>query len=358
MLDFWLGPYQQLKLTYATDPQLRWERSSGGSVTALLTALLNGKVIDKVVALCENEKSPIPKFKALTQIAPSLLKTSFYVEPEADLPIEELDGPRTAFVGVHTQIRTVKQMCEKMNVRPPIFIGLDALKVYLQRIGIKLEDVKSVAFRGHGLYGYFTVKTDERVVAFDRGPGAMTREKRLEQQIFYWPFIHRECVTAPDMTAEEADISFGDAWISRVVSTRKVGTNVCIVRTERGLSVINYAIERGYLASEDVEYEEVIESQGNALIGRKLGLWGYPNLAAVPRKGIFGSQVRYLSTDYVPTLTEIWRRRILWELARIRYAQMYIPEIDGVLRFILQQFNRARAIVRRRIVEREIHRRT
>jgi coenzyme F420-reducing hydrogenase beta subunit len=333
-------------------------------VTVLLSALLQSKIVDKAVALCEGEKGPIPRFRSLVCVAPSLLKTSFYVDPESDFVTEVLDGHRAAFVGLPCQIRGVKQMCEERGIPHPILIGLfcggisriTALEVFLRRIGVKLRDVKHLSFRGSGLYGHFTLSTDRLSIRFDRVTGRRTREKQFHDTIFFGPFFQRKCLTCTDVTGEEADVSFGDAWISRITDRNAAGTNICIIRTERGRSLIDHAVERGIMGCGEVKYEEVISSQGSALIGRKLGLWNYPTLAVSPRNVIFESEVRYFSPEHSPPFSEICRRQVLWNLARLRYLQLFIPEFDAILRSIMRQLSRVLVVIR--AVKRKVARRS
>lgn len=355
MRDLWLGPYLDLRLTFATDSSARWERSSGGSVTVLLSALLEAKIVDKIVALCESENSPLPRFSTLRQFVPSALKTSFYLDPESSYINQVMDGQHTVFVGLPCQIQAVKRVCHKRGIPTPILVGLfcggisgiSALKVFLERVGLALRDVRYLSFRGGGMYGHFTLRTDTRTIHFNRVTDPMTREKWLHDVIFFGPFFRRDCLMCTDVTCEEADVSFGDAWIPRIMTESKSGTNVCIIRTERGLSMIDRAVERGIMGCDQVRYEEVINSQGSALIGRKLGLWNYPRLTVFPKKQvIFDSEVRYFPTALSPSFDEICRRQILWKLAKVRYLQLFVPEFDLVLRFFMRQVNRVLVVVR------------
>jgi len=354
MRDLWLGPYLNLKLTFAIDPSARWERSSGGSVVALLSALLEARTVNKIVALCESDNYPLPRFRSLTQFAPSALKTSFYVDPGSSFVTQVVDGQQTVFVGLPCQIQAVKRLCHKRGIYPPILIGLfcggissiAALKVFLKRVGITLREVRYLSFRGGGMYGHFTLRTDDRTIHFNRVTDPMTREKWLHDAIFFGPFFRRDCLMCTDVTGEEADISFGDAWIPRVMKDNKSGTNICIIRTQRGISMLDCALERGMIGCDEVHYEEVIDSQGSALIGRKLGLWSYPRSTVFPTRVIFDSEVRYFPTALSPSFDEILRRQVLWKLAKIRYLQLLVPEFDLVLRFFTRQVNRVLAVVR------------
>jgi coenzyme F420 hydrogenase subunit beta len=364
MRDLWLGPYLNLKLTFAIDPSVRCERSSGGSVVALLSTLLETRTVNKIVALCESDNYPLPRFRSLTQFAPSALKTSFYVDPESSFVTQVVDGQQTVFVGLPCQIQAVKRLCHKRGISPPLLIGLfcggissiAALKVFLKRVGIALREVRYLSFRGGGMYGHFILRTDDRTIHFNRVTDPMTREKWLHDAVFFGPFFPRHCVMCTDVTSEEADISFGDAWIPRVMKDNGSGTNICIIRTQRGVSMLDYAVERGMIRCDEVRYEEVINSQGSALIGRKLGLWNYPRLTVFPSRVIFDSEVRYFPAALSPSFDEIWRRQVLWKLAKNRYLQLLVPEFDLSLRFIVRQMNRALAVMR--AVKRSIRKHT
>jgi len=267
MRDLWLGPYLNLKMTFAIDSSARWERSSGGSIVAMLSALLETRTVNKIVALCESDNNPLPRFRSLTQFAPSALKTSFYVDPESSFLTQVVDGEQTVFVGLPCQIQAVKRLCHKRGISPPLLIGLfcggisniAALKVFLKRVGIALREVRYLSFRGGGMYGHFTLRTDDRTIHFNRVTDPMSREKWIHDTVFFGPFFPRHCLMCTDVTSEEADISFGDAWIPRVMKDNESGTNICIIRTQRGVSMLDYAVERRVIGSDEVHYEEVID---------------------------------------------------------------------------------------------------
>ena len=69
-------------------------------------------------------------------------------------------------------------------------------------------------------------------------------------------------------------ISLGDAWLPGFMSSDRFGSNIIISRTIHAQEVLLGAIGNGIIELDDARPKDIIDSQGNCLVGRKLGMWG------------------------------------------------------------------------------------
>jgi coenzyme F420-reducing hydrogenase beta subunit len=79
------------------------------------------------------------------------------------------------------------------------------------------------------------------------------------------------CEYCDDVVGETADISIGDAWLSRYISDR-YGTNLVITRSKELGDLIQRGSESGALWIEQLTHDEAIATQAGALRMRREGL--------------------------------------------------------------------------------------
>jgi coenzyme F420-reducing hydrogenase beta subunit len=84
-------------------------------------------------------------------------------------------------------------------------------------------------------------------------------------------FMDAACNFCDDVTAETADVSFGDAWVEPYSSDGR-GTNVVVVRSKELKEVIEGARADGRLILEPVDAEFIVRTQAAGLRHRRDGL--------------------------------------------------------------------------------------
>jgi coenzyme F420-reducing hydrogenase beta subunit len=118
-----------------------------------------------------------------------------------------------------------------------------------------------------------------------------------------------------NQTAESADISLGDAWLPRYISSDKLGTNIIICRTKRGKMLLNRMANENLIYIEKASPEDVITSQGNCLVGKKIGAWAnHLQIQEIDQQTI--KIVKDFFYDHVPNKEMIIERRIYRWFAR------------------------------------------
>jgi coenzyme F420 hydrogenase subunit beta len=84
-------------------------------------------------------------------------------------------------------------------------------------------------------------------------------------------FKPKACDYCDDVMAETADITIGDAWLPKYVSDSR-GTNILVVRRRDLVALIEDAREAGKVTLDDLNPDEVAESQASGLAHRREGL--------------------------------------------------------------------------------------
>jgi len=368
--DVWLGPVKRACLSWANDEKLRFNSSSGGTAKALSRFLLETSEVHRVIALCSDASDPfVPKFQSITQPEEiSQLSNSFYMHVPFETALRILhedSNYRFGIVALPCQIQALRKLLSLGTIKADILIiglfcgGINrtrALKRYLSYHKLEEASVQTVKLRGQGWPGKIVV--NDKAIYDRRDPSLLSRT--LYWHCFSNDFHLKRCLVCVDRTSELADISLGDAWISRITETDSVGTNVVLLRSERGLKVFGAAVQAGILKSIPVTYREVIDSQSTCLVGHKLGIWAWPSSKTLPSKGFIS--FRRLSTEWpiehTPSMRQVIYRRLFWNIARSRIAERFIfplsiifPRViieTGALEIMKHIIGRAEKIWKRR----------
>jgi coenzyme F420 hydrogenase subunit beta len=270
--DPFVGNTQAIYTGYANDAQTRFNSASGGTITQLLIYALETGQIDGAIVTSMNQKNPLEPQAVIARTSDEIVAASRskYCPTAANVGLKEAlktDG-RYAIVGLPCHLHGVRkaQAASKLlEKRIVLQLGLlcshtvDFSGVYLllEKLGLKKEQVTSIAYRGQGWPGLLSVKT---------GDGAVVEVPLVGSWKAYWPmfaaffFTPLRCTMCPDQAAELADISFGDAWLPEL-RNEKEGTSIVIARTNRGQQLLTQATEAGALTLQKVEAEKVLQSQ-------------------------------------------------------------------------------------------------
>ena len=281
--DTLLGTIRGVFLGHSADGEIRSRAASGGMVTALILDMMkrgdiSGAVLSRMSAV---EPLRSESFIARTEAEVLSASTSKYCPTAPAAVLSEIKkaspGEKVAFVGLPCQVHGVRKLqCEEKWARemisPVIGIfcshGLTFGGIYpaLERFAAGCGGVRNIRFRGGGWPGGLNVKYDDgRTVDVPLGD--------------YWPvlfapyfFTPRRCLSCHDMTAELADISTGDAWLTEIMEKDEEGTSVVITRSRDGENALTAACGAGSLSLESVEPALVVKSQAGPLARKKTGV--------------------------------------------------------------------------------------
>jgi len=268
--DILIGNYLNCYIGYATDYNIRYNSSSGGLVTALLIYALEEGLIDGALVTKMREDRPLEPqpFIARTKREIISASKSKYCPVPANIALKEIlkakAGEKFAVVGLPCHLHGIRKaeivnpkLRERIVLHIGIFCGTSksflGTEFQLRRMGIKGEEVAKLDYRGEGWPGSMTVELK-------------SGQKILSPLTYYYDskfcsFIPWRCTVCTDQASELADIALGDAWLSEVKETDKVGTSIIVSRNKTGDDILQQAANKAEIGLSLIRAEKVIESQ-------------------------------------------------------------------------------------------------
>lgn len=272
-----VGPAKRIWEGWAADPQLRWEGSSGGVVTALASYALEHLDMALVVHTGMDPAKPwrnrtiVSRDRdALVANSGSRYTTSSPVE--ALRTIETSDRP-CVFIGKPCDVAAVARL---RQTRPALDRNLGLVLSFFcagtpasggsLRLAASLgfttpSSIDSMRYRGQGWPGNYRVTDHEgrqESLSYDDSWGKLATEPR-----------QLRCHLCPDGLGELADVTGGDAWHRK--DENAAGISVILARTDRGLEIVEGALRVGYLEATPSDAGRVVAAQGLVRRRRLLG---------------------------------------------------------------------------------------
>ena len=255
------GPWRRMIRAWAGDPEIRFEGSTGGVLTALGDYLLQSKRVDFILQVRTSTTEPSFGEPTLSFTGADVFEAagSRYGPAAPLLDIDEVlqRNQPFAFIAKPCDISALRNYA-KQDDRVDKLVRYWLTMVcggygtprgtveFYKRVGIEPEAVTALRYRGQGCPGPTRVETATEVQEF--------------HYIDYWgedettwtlPF---RCKICPDGIGEAADVAVADTWIggspNRVDSVDDPGTNALIARTRAGEDLVTAAAEDGALTLE------------------------------------------------------------------------------------------------------------
>lgn len=297
--DVVFGPYVSAWVGWATDSAMRNAGSSGGVLTALSDWLVATGRTNTVLSSKGRENSSRSETVALKSRADSLSAAGSRYAPVANLPLFVLNSSENALVGKPCEVSTARKIAgirETESNQEPLLMSFFCAGVpsqaatdsLISKLGVAVDKVISLRYRGSGWPGDFTVSDssgDTGTLSYSKSWGA-----HLGRDL-QW-----RCKICPDGTSRFSDIAVGDFWETNSdgypVFEEGEGRSFVFARTERGDEVLRAAARDGVLslavASPDSlgTVQPLQVTRTRTLVGRLVGrrAAGY----AVPRYQGFG----------------------------------------------------------------------
>ena len=272
--ETYLGEWRFLRKGYALDETIRDRAASGGLVTAFLCYLLRTHQIDGAwvtTTKITNGSLSYDTHIAVTEEEIRDASSSTY----ASVPmLKHIDMVRKfrgklAVVMIPCQLSALESLMKKeAALRDKIVLkiglycsgnqGIEATGFALKKQGISLEGAKRFYYRqGHW-----------------RGQSAVVYEDGTEKSFSYtrtvctfrnaYFFENSSCMTCQDQYAYDADISFGDVWLSEM-KQNPIKHSSCIVRSGRAAEMYRGAKEAGVWTDSHISARDMVRSQKRAL---------------------------------------------------------------------------------------------
>jgi len=290
-----LGNYISAYIGYATDAQIRYNSSSGGVVTALLSFMIDEGIIDGALVTVMDENNPLrPKVIIATSKKDVISASgSKYCPVPLNIglrKIAKLEGCY-AVVGLPCHIHGIRKFeLYNRELRRRIryhfglfcantvsFLGTEYL---LERYGIQKSNVHRLRYRGEGWPGMITVVTRE-------GEKYKIQKSLSESNIlyrsiyssaFHYDFMPYRCLLCPDQTNELSDISFGDPWLPSLLNSDSAGFSLVVSRTEAGQRVLSLASKRKVIKLYEINKYALLKAQFfyfKARVGGRIQIFKY-----------------------------------------------------------------------------------
>lgn len=272
VLEVWEG--------YAIDPEIRFQGSSGGALTAISAYCLETLGMHGVLHIVQSESAPIRNRTQMSRTREELISAAGSRYAPASVCdhlewVEEAPGP-CVVIGKPGEIAALRnaeelrpELKSKVGValsffcaETPSTLGTSEL---LRKMKVSPQAVKELKYRGRGWPGHFAP-----VLKNETEP--LKKMSYRESWAFLQSFRPWSAHVWPDGTGELADISCGDPWYEEP-DGENPGFSLVVVRTELGRRIIRGAIDAAYLHLTPAEPWKLEKSQAG-LIRKKGAVWG------------------------------------------------------------------------------------
>jgi coenzyme F420-reducing hydrogenase beta subunit len=347
------GRFRAAYVGYVAEDEFRARGSSGGLVSWVLAELLRRGLIDGAAHVAPADPRREGRLfryrisRSEEEIRAGAKSRYYPVELSAVLAHIRSTPGRYALVGVPCFIKAVQLLRREdpvLRERVAFTLGLFCghmksarfVESFAWQMGSPIEEVERVEFR---------LKDPARPAS--TYTAALTlRDGRLLARDWWnladgdWGagfFQHAACNFCDDVTAETADISFGDAWVEPYASDGR-GTNVVVIRSPELEALVAAGIRDGRLKLAPVDGEFVAATQAAGLRQRREGLayrltWRrsglWPRKRVVPGAGALLPRRKLIYRSRA--LISAWSHRV-FRLARwLRQPEVYIRWARGML---------------------------
>jgi coenzyme F420 hydrogenase subunit beta len=268
VLELWEG--------YAADPEIRYQASSGGLLSALsiycleregmrfalhtgmdpdkpwLNRTLQSRTREDILLRCGSRYAPASPCDGLRAIEESEGPCVFIGKPCDTAGAGMLRRKRP---GLDRNLGLVLSFC---CAGTPSTLGtLDLLKF----LKVETDGIQRLRYRGEGWPGGFDV-------SFSNG-----RQRKFLPYMESWSrltkYVPLRCRLCPDGLGRLSDITCGDAWESYRQGSGDAGRSIILVRTRRGREILRRASDAGYVKVEPIEARAVLAAQSNLLQKRR-----------------------------------------------------------------------------------------
>jgi hypothetical protein len=162
------------------------------------------------------------------------------------------------------------------------------------------------------------MRPGDEAVLYKRAAARNAKEAAVYQSWMHRYFFPPRCLTCTDVTAQLADVSFGDPWLKRFMkSDCGGGLSLMVCRSAIGLRLLEMAIQDGAIVVRaETTAQEVADSQGKIPVKTNTA----PYRAAAKLLGIKTPQYHGLFSDTKAGPLSVVRA--LWEYARLRLGRI------------------------------------
>jgi len=281
------GYYLSLCYAWSTDDKIRFESSTGGLLNGLSLYLLESKKIKFILHTVTDPEKPMRSISKLSYNKDDLLNSGSCSRYGPASPLDKfhdvlnLNQP-FAFVGKPCDIGAIRQLSktdERVNKLCKYLLTLvcggstefTKSQDFIESFKVKEEELSIFRYRGFGNPGKMYIKT--------KGGGEYDREyNSFWGEESTWR-VHFRCKICPDAIGESSDIAALDTWRGGSPKGEDEGFNAAIIRTKKGLELMNDASKAGFIhIGDELKIEDIDDFQPHqvnkkkAVYARHLGM--------------------------------------------------------------------------------------
>ena len=268
--DLIWGYYHSLFYSWSTDSKIRFQSSTGGLLNGLSLYLLESKIVDFVLHTGTDPQKPMRSISKYSHNKNELLSSGSCSRYGPASPLDKfhealnLNQP-FAFVGKPCDISAIRQLSKidgRVNESCKYLLTLvcggfgefTKSQDFIESFNVKEENLEIFRYRGNGNPGKMYIKTDTGE-EYDKDYNSFWGEEST------WRVPFR-CKICPDAIGESADVAALDTWPGGSPKGEDEGFNAAIVRTQKGLELLNNAIDAGYIKKgNSLSIEEISDFQ-------------------------------------------------------------------------------------------------
>lgn len=266
------GPVARCSVGHATNPELRFQASSGGALSALLIELVERGLVDAVVHVTADPDDPPANVVGLSRTPEEILAAagSRYA-PSA--PLSALSallqaGERYAFVGKPCDVSALRRLSTadpRIDRHFPYMLSffcggipsMQGIDRMLDAMAAPRDRLSAFRYRGNGWPGsaVATMESGEqRTMSYARSWGD-----------FLSGSLQFRCKICPDSVGGAADIACADAWYGDERGypsfDEQDGRSLIIARTATGAALLDLATDSGRIVIDALDPDEIVKMQ-------------------------------------------------------------------------------------------------
>ena len=283
------GAIQELYLSYSAEPEIRHLSATGGLLTGLALYLLESNTVDFILHASASKDNPSFGEAWISRTRDDVINAAgSRYGPTATLKniVNTLETAQSnnqsfAFIGTPCDVNAlrnyakiderVNKFCHYMlTMVCGGFMAPAGLNTFLESKGVDVSKISSIRYRGYGCPGPTTIKTTD---------GEVTTISYLDfwgEDDSNWHLPAR-CKVCPDGIGDAADIAAADTWDggspNATTMHDDLGSNAAIVRSQRGLQLMERAISAGYLIKGDKLTIKDMNNFQPHQVSKKLSVW-------------------------------------------------------------------------------------
>jgi len=276
--DLVWGYYLSLCYAWSTDDKIRFESSTGGLLNGLSLYLLKSKKIKFIIHTVADPKKPMRSISKFSYNRDDLLNCESCSRYGPASPLDKFHEALNlnelfAFVGKPCDIGAIRQLSktdERVNKLCKYLLTLACggsteftkSQDFIESFKVKEEELSIFRYRGYGNPGRMYIKAKDGR-EHDRLYNSFWGEEST------WR-VHFRCKICPDAIGESSDIAALDTWRGGSPKGEDEGFNAAIVRTKKGLDLLNEASKTGYIKiGNELKIEDINDFQPHQVNKKK-----------------------------------------------------------------------------------------